>query len=263
MSGDGSAPAIAVLLRRLRASPSAAAEAEVLGRCEGAALAAALALGQQLGAPVCAIAMGPPRREDRVLAVALRAGCDRAVRVSDSALDGLDYLATARVLAAAIRHVGAELVLCGDRSQDELQGATGPAVAEILAIPHLTSVTDVRGADGELDVVQRGGGSVRGWQLRPPAVLCVASHRAIDGDGDTPEPSDEQAADEDTPTTAHRVRAIEELDLEKLDLDARELAYRARLLGRARRKRDGKKNALLLSTPGDLITRLVEDHLLV
>ena len=41
---------------------------------------------------------------------------------------GVDYLGTARVLAATARHLQHDLVVCGDRSQDELQGAMGPAV---------------------------------------------------------------------------------------------------------------------------------------
>ena len=55
-----SGPPIAVLLRRLQPRPGAPGdESDVLGRCEGGALSAALDAGTSLDAPVIAIAVGP------------------------------------------------------------------------------------------------------------------------------------------------------------------------------------------------------------
>lgn len=238
---------IAVLLRRLRDRPNASSRSQVLGRCERAALAAALAIKADLGGSLTAIAVGPSRREDRVLAVALRAGCDAAVRVWDGGLEALDYLGRATVLAAAVRKVGATVVLCGDRSQDELDGAIGPSVAELLSYAHVTSVVDVRPEAGALEVSHRGDGVVHLLQCRPPVVLCVLRH-------ERPFESGERGAG--------RGGAIEEHDLAGLGIDAPALLRRERAAGRTGPVRDGKRNAAIVATPAELVARLAGDRLL-
>lgn len=240
---------VAVLLRRLRDRPNASSRNQVLGRCERAALAAALTIKSAFDAPLTAIAVGPGRREDRVLAVALRAGCDAAVRVWDGGLDSVDYLGRATVLAAAIEKLGANVVVCGDRSQDELDGVMGPAVAELLSYAHLTQVVDTGAEGGALAVSHRGDGVVHLLRCRPPVVLCVLRH-------ERPLDTDERGA---------RVRggAIEELDLAGLGIDPRELTHRERTAGRTRPIRDGKRNAAIAATAADLVARLAEDHLLL
>ena len=72
---------VAILLRRALARPGQSDEHEVLGPCERGALVAGLRVAEGLGHDAVAIAVGPSRREDRVLAMALRAGCSRALRV--------------------------------------------------------------------------------------------------------------------------------------------------------------------------------------
>jgi electron transfer flavoprotein beta subunit len=75
---------------------------------------------------------------------ALAAGADDAVHVTDDALAGADSLATARVLAAAASHLGADLVLSGNTASDGMGGVVPAMIAEILALPHLTHIEDVR-----------------------------------------------------------------------------------------------------------------------
>ncbi len=233
-------PRIVVLLRRLCGSPRHVAEDAVLGQCERAALAAALILRGELGGQVTAAALGPASREDRVLAMALRAGCDRAVRAWDAETAELDYLGVAKVLAAVTERVGFDLVIVGDRSQDEGQGATGPAVAQLLGVPHLGRLVDVRGDDGAVVATQRAAGKL--YELRSgfPAVLCVARL-----------PSDRSPTGESVPGRG----SIEELDLEELGLDPRALAHRRRFVGIARATRPGP-NATMLASPRELAERL-------
>ena len=94
---------IAVLLRRLLDAPNRPSEFEVLGQCERATLAAALKLSLELDAEVTAIAVGDARMENRVMAIALRAGCHRAVRIYGDTLGDVDVVGTARVIAAAVK----------------------------------------------------------------------------------------------------------------------------------------------------------------
>jgi electron transfer flavoprotein beta subunit len=60
--------------------------------------------------------------------------------VTDPALAGADIAATARVLAAAARHVGADLVLLGQQASDSDSYVMAAAVAEHLQWPLVTQV---------------------------------------------------------------------------------------------------------------------------
>ena len=240
---------IAILLRRLQSRPGTVSDDQVLGRCERAALATGLHLREAFGdATVTVLSLGPARREDRVLAVALRSGCDRAVRVFDHKVEDLDYLGTATVLAKAVEHIGVDLLLCGDRTQDELTGAIGPAVAELLGRPHVSGVVDAQADGASVIATRRGRGELHQFRCALPVVLCVSSF--------PPQPED---ASDGAATS--RSQSIEELDLSTLGLDLRALEYRRNLLGRARATRPGL-NATIASSAADLVSRMVEGHLL-
>src|SRR5690606_21260663 len=120
---------LVVLLSRLYEAPDRPA-ATLLGHCSDAALRAAVRVRDRLGGTLAAVAMGPDEHERPVLVAALAAGCDRAVRVHAPDCDDLDYLGVATVLAAAVRRLGCDLLLCGDTGENERTGAVGPAVAE-------------------------------------------------------------------------------------------------------------------------------------
>jgi electron transfer flavoprotein beta subunit len=244
---------VAVLIRRLQGRPGASGDDEAIGRCERGALTAALSLGSALGVPVVGIAVGPARREDRVLAMALRGGANRAVRISDDGLDELDYFGLAQVLAAAATWVQATVVLCGDRSEEEGTGAIGPAVAELLGAAHLTAVANVKsegsGSRTVLLVDRVAGGERQRFRVETPAVLCMR-----------PTAIRNRADDEDPSRGPSRVAAIEELDLPRLGLDLRALGHRKGAAGRLRPVR-GPRRALVASSAEDLVARLRADHL--
>jgi electron transfer flavoprotein beta subunit len=256
---------VVVLLRRLQARPGTADEGEVLGRCEGGALSTAFEVAARLELPVVAIAVGPARREDRVLAVALRAGCARAIRVDDSQLGDVDYLGVAQVLAAAIKHVGGKVVVCGDRSGDEGAGAIGPAVAELLEWTHLTGVGRVTVEGEHLIAVRHADTVFQRVRLSTPAVLCVVAPSL------EAKPVAEAVADEEEEAPAaaatRRKRArtpvpsIDELDLADLGIDPRAVAPRRTTAGRLRQVRN-RGTPTLATSAADLIARLRADRLL-
>jgi electron transfer flavoprotein beta subunit len=102
----------------------------------------ALQLVERDGGEVIAISMGP---EVAVAAVqrALAMGAARGVLVSDDAVRGADTLVTARVLAAAIRSVDADLVVAAVESTDGYTGTLPITVAELLGLPSVTFATSV------------------------------------------------------------------------------------------------------------------------
>jgi electron transfer flavoprotein beta subunit len=140
-------------------SGKAALEEEGLGHVLNPADEYALEEGLRLkerfpGSDVTAISMGPPESES-VLRRCLALGADQALLLWDEAFRGADTLATARILAAAIRQVGADVVLCGKRASDGDTGQVGAQLAELLELPAVTSVVQLEVRDGEALVHRR------------------------------------------------------------------------------------------------------------
>ncbi|PZU38909.1 MAG: electron transfer flavoprotein subunit beta [Microbacterium sp.] len=105
------------------------------------ALEAALAYAESTdGATVSVMSMG---RASAVTALrkALAMGAHDAVLVADDALQGADLGLTARVLAAALRRTGFDLVVTGNLSTDGSGGVLPAMLAELLAVPHATALT--------------------------------------------------------------------------------------------------------------------------
>lgn len=98
---------------------------------------AALQLVEREGGEVTVVSMGP----DEALAAVQRAlamGAHKGVVVTDDALRGADALATAKVLAAAVRRQPFDLVIGGVESTDGYTGTVPAAVAELLDVPGAT-----------------------------------------------------------------------------------------------------------------------------
>ena len=115
------------------------------------AVEAALQLVETHGGEVALVSMGP-----EVAASALRKafsmGAGAGLLVTDPSLRGADALATARVLAAAIKRAPFDLVLAGVESTDGYTGTLPVTVAELLGIPSATFARKVELDDGGLRV---------------------------------------------------------------------------------------------------------------
>ena len=84
-----------------------------------------------------------PESAVRTLRKALALGADRALLVSDPALEGADINVTARVLAAAAERTGADLVLLGQQAADSDSYVMAAAVADHLRRPLVTQVAEL------------------------------------------------------------------------------------------------------------------------
>ncbi len=104
------------------------------------AIEAGLQLKEEYGGEVTLVTMGPDRA-DEALRTGLAMGADKGVHISDPALEGSDTLVTAKVLAAAIKGLPYDIVLCGKVATDDNTGQVGPALAELLGIPHISGAT--------------------------------------------------------------------------------------------------------------------------
>ena len=102
-----------------------------------AAIEAALQLKESCGATVTVLTMGPPQAE-KALREALAMGADEAFLLTDRAFGGSDTLATSTIIAAAVKKLQADLVLCGRQAIDGDTAQVGPQIAEHLDIPQIT-----------------------------------------------------------------------------------------------------------------------------
>lgn len=98
------------------------------------------------GGTVTLVSMGPTGNMQGIRQ-ALAMGADKAVVVDDADLRGSDALTTARILAAAIRREGFDLVIAGTESTDGYSGVVPQMVAELLDVAALTYATSVEIAD--------------------------------------------------------------------------------------------------------------------
>ena len=126
------------------------------------------------GDEVVALTMGPPGAADG-LTECLALGADRGVLVTDRALAGSDTLATSRALALALGREQPDLIICGRNSTDGETGQVGPEVAELMGLPHVSSVRRLDlSEDRRTAIVERI--TDEGFQTLEcdlPAVICV------------------------------------------------------------------------------------------
>ncbi|HEV7466104.1 MAG TPA: electron transfer flavoprotein subunit beta/FixA family protein, partial [Candidatus Dormibacteraeota bacterium] len=95
---------------------------------------AGLQLADAHGGKVTVVSMAPERGLDAIRK-ALAMGAAKGVLVSDPSLAGADALTTAKVLAAAIRREGFDLVITATESTDGYTGVVPQALAEYLGVP--------------------------------------------------------------------------------------------------------------------------------
>jgi electron transfer flavoprotein beta subunit len=98
---------------------------------------------------VVVISMGPEKAMD-ALRKALAMGADRAVLITDPALEGADLLGTARALAGAIERESADLILFGQQSADGGGACLWSAVAERLRRPVISQVSELTNEGGSV-----------------------------------------------------------------------------------------------------------------
>ena len=140
------------------------------------ALEAAIQLKEAHGGRVTVLSMGRPEAVE-ALKRGLAMGADEAVLVSDPALEGSDSLVTARVLAAAIRKIGAfDMVVAGRSAIDGNSAATAVQVAALLDIPQISYVARLEVVDaaaGKIAAVRLLEGGLETVSSRLPAVVSV------------------------------------------------------------------------------------------
>jgi electron transfer flavoprotein beta subunit len=99
----------------------------------------ALRIKEKFGGEVSIIGVGP-KRVTEAIRTALAMGADKGILVDDPVLTGTDSLGTARVLAAVIKDLEYDMILCGKQGVDDDYAVVGSNLAELLGIPQVSVV---------------------------------------------------------------------------------------------------------------------------
>jgi electron transfer flavoprotein beta subunit len=113
---------------------------------------------------------------DESLRKCLAKGADRAIRIWDSAIEGSDSIAIARVLAAAAKREAPDMLFAGVQSSDQSFASTGIAAAALLGWPHAAVVSNLTYTPGAKSAVFRReleGGLLQEVEIQCPAVLTI------------------------------------------------------------------------------------------
>jgi electron transfer flavoprotein beta subunit len=132
----------------------------------------ALRLKEKNGGEVTVVSAGPPEAQD-ALRQALAMGADKAVHITDPALDGADEYTAAAVLAKALEGLQCDLVLAGWRAVDDGSAQVAVRVAEILGLPQVNVVTRLEVADGKAVATRDIEGGSEVVEVPLPAVITA------------------------------------------------------------------------------------------
>ncbi len=137
------------------------------------ALLEALRLKGEAGGTVTALTMGPPQAKS-ALVDCIALGADDAVLLTDRQFAGADTLATSRALAAALKKLAPDLVVCGKFTVDSETAQVPSELAELLGLPQVTSVRKIKpaGATG-LWVERETDEGFEQYEVSLPALVSV------------------------------------------------------------------------------------------
>jgi electron transfer flavoprotein alpha subunit len=141
------------------------------------AISLAVELKKTHGAETTVVTMGPPQAREALVS-ALAMGMDRAVHLEDRAFAGADTLATARALAAWLRHDSFDLILLGKYSLDAETGQVGPEIAELLGIAQITGARKLEIEDRTLRAERESDEGFDEIEAAMPAVITCAERVA-------------------------------------------------------------------------------------
>lgn len=137
------------------------------------ALEEAVRIKEKQGGTVTAITIGADD-SDSTLRKCLARGADKAIRLTDPKFNDSDGYAIAKILYSVVKNLPHNLILTGMQAGDDGNAVVGPALAEMLKIPHVTMVkkldlsTDTAKANRELE-----GGLEEQVEIKMPALVSV------------------------------------------------------------------------------------------
>lgn len=148
-----------------------------IGSFDLPAIEAAMRLKDANGGSVTALSVGPQRiNNSKLRKDLLSRGPDDLVLVAEDALTGADTAVTARVLAAAVRKIGAvDLVLTGEGSADLYFQQVGLQLGELLEVPVFNAVSNIEAKGSQVRIERSLEEETEVLELPLPALLAVTT----------------------------------------------------------------------------------------
>lgn len=110
---------------------------------------------------------------DHVIRTAFALGVDEGIRIDTAGLTLIDPLGTARILAAALKTLDADLILAGIRAVDDDHYQVPAMIAEMLELPLITGIVGQQLEDGSVTCRQPIDGGFRTVAADLPALLTA------------------------------------------------------------------------------------------
>ncbi|MFN3233507.1 MAG: electron transfer flavoprotein subunit beta/FixA family protein [Alphaproteobacteria bacterium] len=119
---------------------------------------------------VIAVSIGPAQAQE-TLRTALAMGADRAILIETD--DNPEPLAVAKLLKGVVEEEGPQLVILGKQAIDDDSNQTGQMLAALLGWPQATFASEVKLADGGIEVIREIDGGLETVALTLPAVVTT------------------------------------------------------------------------------------------
>jgi electron transfer flavoprotein beta subunit len=162
---------------RIRIGPDGQSMAEqdvnwVVSPYDEFAIEEALRIKEAKGGEVVLVSLGPERAQT-ALRNGLAMGADSAIHLKDPLFEAADTLGIARALAAALKGLGADLVLLGQQGVGGDNSQVPGLVAELLDLPQVTMAVKIELQDGKAVVEREVEGAHEVWETSLPAVISA------------------------------------------------------------------------------------------
>ena len=136
------------------------------------AIEEALKLKEAKGGEVVLVSVGGDRVQ-AALRNGLAMGADSAIHLKDPLFEGLDSRGIAWALAAAIKPLGADVILTGQTGMGTDESQVPGMLAEILDLPQVTMAVKIEVAEAKATVQREIEGGTETWETTLPAVLSA------------------------------------------------------------------------------------------
>lgn len=146
----------------------------VINDADNYAVEEAILLKEKHGGEVTVVNIGG-EAANQVVRMALAKGGDSAIRLDDEKFVYSDVVATARLLQAAVKDLGCDIVMTGCLASDDGYGAVGVTLAQLLGLPHAAMVKTVEViGDNKLKIGRElEGGLLEMNEIETPCVLTI------------------------------------------------------------------------------------------
>lgn len=136
------------------------------------AVEVALRLKEKVGGETFVVTMGPDRVVES-MRTALAMGIDQGVHLNDPAFVGSDAAGEAKALAAAIKKLSPDLVLCGKQAIDWDMTQVPAMLAEALGVGQVTTSCYLKVDGAKATVKRKIEGAEETYELVLPAVVSI------------------------------------------------------------------------------------------